>query len=41
MALMLAILTVKQLDSIHRLPGLKGRLLRWVQTLVKAALSII
>jgi glycerol-3-phosphate acyltransferase PlsY len=41
MALMLAILTIKQLDSLHHLPGFHGRLLRWVQTLVKAALSII
>ena len=41
MALMLAVLTIKQLDSLHRLPGLKGRLLRWVQTLVKVTLSII
>ena len=41
MVLMLAVLTVKQLDSLHRLPGLKGRLLRWVQILVKVTLSII
>ncbi|HTY81980.1 MAG TPA: glycerol-3-phosphate acyltransferase [Dehalococcoidales bacterium] len=41
MALILAILTIKQLDSIHHLPGLKGRLVRWVQALVKVTLSIL
>ena len=42
--LMLCILIVfgiKQFDDLHSLPGFKGRLVRWLQALVRGTLSII
>ena len=37
----LAMLTVKQFDDLHTFPGFRGRLIRWLQTLVRGAMSII
>jgi glycerol-3-phosphate acyltransferase PlsY len=37
----LVILTVKQFDALHTLPGFRGRLIRWLQILVRGTLSII
>jgi acyl phosphate:glycerol-3-phosphate acyltransferase len=41
MFFILAILTIKQFDALHTSPGFKGRLIRWVQTLVRGTLTII
>lgn len=41
MALILAIVTVKQFDALHTFPGFRGRLVRWLQVLVRGTLSII
>jgi acyl phosphate:glycerol-3-phosphate acyltransferase len=37
----LAVLAVKQFEALHTSPGFKGRLIRWLQTVVHVTLSII
>lgn len=37
----LTIMTIKQFEALHTFPGFKGRLIRWLQSLVRATLSII
>jgi glycerol-3-phosphate acyltransferase PlsY len=37
----LAVLTLKQFEELHTFPGFKGRLVRWLQSVVRATLSII
>ena len=41
MFFILAILALKQFEELHIFPGFKGRLVRWLQTLVRGTLSII
>jgi glycerol-3-phosphate acyltransferase PlsY len=41
MICLLVILTVKQLEALHTFPGLRGRLVRWLQAVVHTTLSII
>ncbi len=40
-ACILAVLTLKQFEDLHNFPGFKGRLVRWLQLLVRATLSVI
>jgi glycerol-3-phosphate acyltransferase PlsY len=37
----LAVLTVKHFEALHTFPGFRGRLVRWLQLLVRGTLSII
>ena len=37
----LVVLTVKQFEALHTFPGFRGRLIRWLQSVVHATLSII
>jgi glycerol-3-phosphate acyltransferase PlsY len=37
----LAVLIVKHFEALHTFPGFRGRLLRWLQTVVHSTLSII
>jgi glycerol-3-phosphate acyltransferase PlsY len=41
MACILVILAAKQFEDLHTLPGFKGRLLRWLQSVVHGTLTII
>lgn len=41
MVCLLVILTIKQSDSLRTFPGFHGRLLRWVQSLVRGTMTII
>jgi glycerol-3-phosphate acyltransferase PlsY len=38
---LLVVLTIKQFEALHTFPGFKGRLVRWLQSLVRGTLSII
>jgi glycerol-3-phosphate acyltransferase PlsY len=38
---LLILLTLKQLDGLHTFPGFRGRLVRWLQSLVRGTMSII
>ncbi len=37
----LVIMAIKQFDTLHNFPGFRGRLIRWVQSLVRGAMTII
>lgn len=37
----LAILVVKHFEDLHTFPGLRGRLVRWLQSIIRGAISII
>jgi acyl phosphate:glycerol-3-phosphate acyltransferase len=41
MLCILVVMVVKQFESLRAFPGFRGRLIRWLQTVVHAALSII
>jgi glycerol-3-phosphate acyltransferase PlsY len=41
MVFILAIFAIKQFDALHTFPGFRGRLVRWLQTLVRGTLTII
>jgi glycerol-3-phosphate acyltransferase PlsY len=38
---LLAVLAIKQFEALHTFPGFKGRLVRWLQSLVRGTLTII
>jgi glycerol-3-phosphate acyltransferase PlsY len=40
-ACILVVLATKQFEDLHTFPGFKGRLVRWLQSLVRGTLSII
>jgi glycerol-3-phosphate acyltransferase PlsY len=37
----LTILVIKHFEALHTLPGFKGRLFRWVQSIIRGAMSIL
>jgi hypothetical protein len=37
----LTILFIKHFDALHTLPRFKGRLLRWLQSIIRGAISIL
>jgi len=41
MLFIFTILTVKQFDALHTFPGFRGRLVRWLHTIVRGTMSII
>ena len=41
MLCILALFAVKHFDDLHAFPGFRGRLLRWVQSIIRGTLSII
>ena len=41
MICILVIMTVKQFGALHSFPGFRGRLIRWLQTIVHATFTII
>jgi glycerol-3-phosphate acyltransferase PlsY len=41
MFLILTILIIKHFEALHTLPGFKGRLFRWVQSIIRGAMSIL
>jgi len=41
MLCLLAVMIIKQFESLRTFPGFRGRLIRWLQTVVHATLSII
>ncbi len=38
---LLVILTIRQFEALHTFPGFQGRLIRWLQSLVRGTLTII
>ena len=38
---LLVVLAIKQFQALHVLPGFRGRLIRWLQTVVRSTISII
>jgi glycerol-3-phosphate acyltransferase PlsY len=41
MLCILAVMAIKQFESLHTFPGFHGRLVRWLQTVVRSTMSII
>jgi glycerol-3-phosphate acyltransferase PlsY len=41
MLCLLVVLTIKQFDGLRTFPGFRGRLIRWLQSLVRGTLTII